>query len=108
MTEAKALDTRTVAAICDLRGDRLTGDDACGYAGVVTLMNIARRKGWKARLLDYRNSGDTAGSKSAVVGYAAIAMFGSDGVAAPKAPSSDAASFTASERRLLLEFAPRA
>ena len=89
--EAKALDTRTVAAICDLRGDRLTGDDACGYAGVVTLIDIARRKGWKARLLDYRNSGDTAGDKSAVVGYAAIAMFGSDGVRRRTAPSSDAA-----------------
>ncbi len=76
--EAKALDTRSVAAICDLRGDRLTSDDACGYAGVVTLIDIARRKGWKTRLLDYRNSGDTAGNKSAVVGYAAIAMFGPD------------------------------
>ena len=73
--EAKSLDTRSVAAICELRSDRLTADDACGYAGVVTLIDIARRKGWKARLLDYRNSGDTAGDKSAVVGYAAIAMF---------------------------------
>src|SRR5208283_1016128 len=73
--EAKTLDTRSVTAICDLRADRLTGDDACGHAAVVALIDIARRKGWKTRLLDYRNSGDTAGDKSAVVGYAAIAFF---------------------------------
>ena len=36
-------------------------------------MHLARAK-VKPQLLDYRNSGDTAGDKSAVVGYAAIAF----------------------------------
>jgi AmmeMemoRadiSam system protein B len=39
----------------------------------VALMDIARRNGWKPTLLDYRTSGDTAGDKWQVVGYAAIA-----------------------------------
>ena len=38
-------------------------------------MHVARQKGWKAKLLDYRNSGDTSGDRSGVVGYAAIAFY---------------------------------
>ncbi len=50
--------------------------EACGAAPVVTLMSIARRKGWKPHLLDYRTSGDTAGDKWQVVGYASVAYTG--------------------------------
>ena len=39
----------------------------------VTLMGIARRKSWKPHLLDYRTSGDTAGGRREVVGYASVA-----------------------------------
>ena len=60
------------SAIC--KAEQLTPNDACGYGPIVTLIELAKRKGWKARLLDYRNSGDTAGDKSRVVGYAAIAF----------------------------------
>lgn len=47
--------------------------EACGRAPVLTLMEIGERKGWTPHLLDYRNSGDTAGDKSRVVGYGSIA-----------------------------------
>jgi AmmeMemoRadiSam system protein B len=47
--------------------------EACGRAPIAALMEIARRKKWKPTLLDYRTSGDTAGDKWQVVGYAAIA-----------------------------------
>jgi len=50
--------------------------EACGRAPIVTLMGIARLKGWKPHLLDYRNSGDTAGDKWQVVGYASVAYTG--------------------------------
>ena len=84
-----------------MEGDGLTGQDACGYRPVVTLIELAKRKGWKARLLDYRNSGDTAGDKASVVGYAAIAFFGPTGEhAGGRAPQ-----FTREERRHLLELA---
>jgi len=49
--------------------------DACGKTGILTLMNIAKKKNWKGKLLDYRNSGDTAGPKDAVVGYGCYAFF---------------------------------
>jgi hypothetical protein len=46
---------------------------ACGRAPIVALMTVAVELGWTPHLLDYRNSGDTAGDRRRVVGYAAIA-----------------------------------
>lgn len=50
--------------------------EACGSAPVLTLMEISQDKGWNPHLLDYRNSGDTAGNKARVVGYGSIAYTG--------------------------------
>ncbi|MBI4983133.1 AmmeMemoRadiSam system protein B [Candidatus Woesearchaeota archaeon] len=47
--------------------------DACGKAAIKVLMHLAETKGWQPQLIDYRNSGDTSGDKSRVVGYASIA-----------------------------------
>jgi len=105
--DAKTLDTRTVKAICDLQDDQIAADDACGHAGVQTLIDIARRKHWKARLLDYRNSGDTSGDKSRVVGYAAIAFFGTDDPVSARSAKSGVPQFTPQERQFLLELARR-
>lgn len=49
--------------------------DACGEVGIKTLMRLAKNNGFKAKLLDYRNSGDTAGDKTSVVGYGALAIY---------------------------------
>ena len=62
--EAKELDSRCVKAVCDLNIDEMKTQEACGKLPILTLMYLAREKGWKAQLLDYRNSGDTAGDKS--------------------------------------------
>nr|HID13882.1 AmmeMemoRadiSam system protein B [Anaerolineae bacterium] len=71
--KAQQLDHALLEAL--LAGDEMgvLKGEACGRAPVVTLMGIARRKGWKPHLLDYRNSGDTAGDKWQVVGYASVA-----------------------------------
>jgi AmmeMemoRadiSam system protein A len=45
---------------------------------------MAARFGWRPVLLDYLNSGDTAGDRSRVVGYAAIAFFGDPPMPATK------------------------
>ena len=113
--EANRLDKRCVDAICGLQANRITGMDACGYQPVLTLMEIARRKGWKAKLLDYRNSGDTSGQKANVVGYAAIAFFEPPGgfrcIRCPGTTSSGRIirgaenEFTPQERRFLLNLA---
>jgi AmmeMemoRadiSam system protein B len=49
--------------------------EACGKTAILTLMEIARERSWRAKLLDYRNSGDTAGDKFRVVGYGCYAFF---------------------------------
>jgi hypothetical protein len=44
--------------------------DACGNTGMTALLHLAHRHHWRTSLADYRNSGDTAGDKHRVVGYA--------------------------------------
>ena len=95
--EAKGLDNRCVKAICDLNIDEMKTQEACGKLPILTLMHLALEKGWKAQLLDYRNSGDTSGDKShGVVGYTAIAFY-------EPAPQN----FEAKERKFLLDLARR-
>lgn len=71
--EAQELDQVTIASI--LANQIVTQEQACGADGINIISIIARHLGWKTKLLDYRNSGDTAGDKDAVVGYCAIAYF---------------------------------
>jgi len=49
--------------------------DACGKTPILVLMHLAKKKGWKGKLLDYRNSGDTAGDRRQVVGYGCYAFY---------------------------------
>jgi MEMO1 family protein len=92
--DARQLDTSCVNGILALDPAAVKTESACGRTGVLTLLELAKLKGWKAKLVDYRNSGDTAGNKDGVVGYAAIAFY---------SPASQA--FTKDERRQLLELA---
>jgi hypothetical protein len=72
--EALRLDRRFTAAVPALRFSDVAQCEACGRQAVLTLMHIAKMKGWTGVLIDYKNSGDTAGSKDQVVGYASIAF----------------------------------
>ncbi len=105
---AKKLDISCVNSICDLNVDWMMQQEACGELPILTLMEIAKQKGWKAKLLDYRNSGDTTGDKSRVVGYAAIAFYQPEGKETPSAEKPRQAGqqeYTAQERKFLLELA---
>jgi len=53
--------------------EMIKSGDACGKLGVVTSMIMAKELAWKNTFLDYKNSGDTAGTKDKVVGYGAYA-----------------------------------
>jgi AmmeMemoRadiSam system protein B len=70
---ARRLDQGLLDAL--LEGDErgVLAGEACGRAPVATLMEIAECKAWHPHLLDYRTSGDTAGDRSRVVGYASVA-----------------------------------
>lgn len=72
--DAQAIDRSTCEAILDLKTD-IDHDHACGATPVSGLTLAARRKGLRPELIDLRNSGDTAGDKSRVVGYASFAFF---------------------------------
>lgn len=110
--EAKALDRACVDAICAMDSAAVRDCEACGKTPVLVLMELAKRKGWHPVLLDYRNSGDTAGDKSRVVGYAAVAFCaaGSPATATPapaSAPPPTGGELPAGERRSLLQLARR-
>jgi len=75
---AKARDHETINEILSLRPDKMmkTDNRACGLSPLLITTRIAQSYHWKPVLLHYANSGDTAGDRSRVVGYAAIAYFG--------------------------------
>jgi len=71
--QAQAADHATVERILAL-DPGLHGHQACGAIGIDGALHAVRRHGLVPRLLDLRNSGDTAGDRQRVVGYAAIAF----------------------------------
>jgi hypothetical protein len=70
---AQSVDQETVQSILDLRGP-ISHDQACGGTPINGFMVAAQRHHLRPLLLDYRNSGDTAGEKNRVVGYASFAF----------------------------------
>jgi AmmeMemoRadiSam system protein B len=68
-------DQATIQAILELDIEKMEKNgDACGKTPILVLMHIAKQKNWKPVLLEYKNSGDTAGDKKRVVGYVSIAF----------------------------------
>jgi hypothetical protein len=122
---AKSLDKTTTQAIAALSVDWLEAMEegwlmqtnnqvslACGIKPILTVMYIARQKGWKAKLLEYRHSSDVMemGQKPGV-GYAAVAFY----EPAEVSPATGSAprpagqpEFTPAERKQLLELARNA
>ena len=106
--QAQKLDKATISAILRLDTEALTGTEACGYAPVRTLLHLARSRRWQARLLDYRNSGDTSGNMSSVVGYAAVAFYAGEPPKLstdPAAATREGPAYSAEQRRDLLALA---
>jgi AmmeMemoRadiSam system protein B len=70
---ARQLDRQTADDLLQLRALE-DYEQACGALPINGLVEAAPRHGLSPHLLDLRNSGDTAGDKSRVVGYAAFAF----------------------------------
>lgn len=49
--------------------------EACGKTGIMALLHIAQKSSWRGKLFIYKNSGDTAADKSAVVGYGCYGFY---------------------------------
>lgn len=116
--DARVLDRETVKWICATNVAGLQApaaeDRACGRMPILTLMHLAQRKGWTPQVLDARNSGDTAGDKARVVGYAAVVFTAGAGATASAAPAAAPATvlprpaaLNPAERTFLLDLARR-
>ena len=70
---AQRVDKETAQSILDLR-QPIAHDYACGGTPISGLIVAAQKHHLAPHLLDLRNSGDTAGSHTEVVGYAAFAF----------------------------------
>ena len=63
-------DRRTAEAVVSGRGEEVGPYDACGFLAVRGLMQVARRRGWRARCVDLRDSFEAGGGdEGQVVGY---------------------------------------
>ena len=71
--EARVIDRETADLIL-ARQPVIDHEQACGATPVNGLLLAARRRGLHPTLLDLRNSGDTAGDRRRVVGYAAFSF----------------------------------
>jgi AmmeMemoRadiSam system protein B/AmmeMemoRadiSam system protein A len=71
---AREIDGATVRSIVELDA-AIDHEQACGATPIAGLIELARRRGLAPQLLDVRNSGDTAGDRRRVVGYASFAFW---------------------------------
>lgn len=85
--EARTIDGATARAILALDAS-LDHQQACGATPINGFAQCARRRGLEPEMLDLRNSGDTAGEKSRVVGYAAFGF--TESPPAPRAERAEA------------------
>ncbi len=93
--EARAIDAHTCREILSFDA-RIDHEQACGATPIAGLLVAARRRDMQVELLDLRNSGDTAGDRDRVVGYAAFAF---------RAASSGDADQDKNKGRVLLQLA---
>ena len=87
---ARRIDRDTVDHMLSLDVE-LDHERACGATPINGLLLAARRRGLRAELIDLRNSGDTAGDRRRVVGYAAVAFRPTPGTARAEAEGAEAA-----------------
>lgn len=74
--EAKRLDNSCHQAVLSLDTVGLLRQcEACGIVGMGALIEIAIRMNWSPKLVRYQTSGDTAGDRDSVVGYASYLFY---------------------------------
>lgn len=79
---ARRVDAATLAQVLQC-GPELIHEQACGATPINAVMRVARHRALRPRLLAACSSGDTAGERDGVVGYAALA-FAADEEKAPR------------------------
>jgi len=73
--EANRLDRDCLSAMLGMNAGALQSKELCGKAPVSVLLLLANLRRWQAKLIDYKNSGDTTGNqKGRIVGYGCVAF----------------------------------
>ena len=72
--EARKIDGETTQMIEDLHFQTISGERACGCYPIKGLLQWAKNNNYQLKAIDVRNSGDTAGDKTRVVGYGAYVL----------------------------------
>lgn len=75
---ANQIDRQTSQAIEQMRLEDITTQMACGCRPIQGLLNIARQRNMQVSQIDLCNSGDTAGTRDRVVGYASYVVKAAD------------------------------
>ncbi|MGM0451619.1 MAG: AmmeMemoRadiSam system protein B [Thermodesulfobacteriota bacterium] len=77
-SKAVKQDRQTIEQIEQLDPDFLKKgrNRACGHTPLRVVIELAEQGNWQPVVLDYCNSGDTAGKRDKVVGYTTIAFYG--------------------------------
>ncbi|MCX6165790.1 MAG: AmmeMemoRadiSam system protein B [Ignavibacteriae bacterium] len=73
--DAKKLDNYSIECILNLNSEGIDDAEIDSPYAIKALLELAKRKEWKVKLLDYKNSGDIIRDKNRVVGYSAIAFY---------------------------------
>ncbi|MFA5405026.1 MAG: AmmeMemoRadiSam system protein B [Ignavibacteria bacterium] len=73
--EAKKMDNYSIDCILNLDSKGIGRAEIDSPYAISALLELAKRKKWKVKLLDYKNSGDIIPDKRSVVGYSAIAFY---------------------------------
>jgi hypothetical protein len=84
--DARQTDDHTIHLILNKDINALAKKDnaACGVIPIQTILYLSKELNWTPVLLHKSNSGDTAGDKTRVVGYATIAFFGGKSMSSNK------------------------
>jgi AmmeMemoRadiSam system protein B/AmmeMemoRadiSam system protein A len=72
---AKKLDTYSINSILNLEEGNIEDSEIDSPYAVMSVIELAKKFGWKTELLEYKNSGDITGDKTSVVGYSAIVFY---------------------------------
>jgi len=97
---AVAFDAWVLKAVREMDLEAMAQQKACGKLPILTVMQLAKERGWKSKVLHYTHSGQSPrGDKKSVVGYMAAVFY--EEAAAKAAPLTD------EQRKFLLTLARR-
>jgi len=100
--EAVKLDSACLKAIIDENIKKAEQCEICGPSSVLTLMEIAKQKKWKIKLLGYKNSGDVTDDKNSVVGYGSVIFYDNE-----QSDEKQSTTLNKQEQKILLDLAQK-